>query len=102
MTATTPVEEQSAQAAPSRLRGLVSKRTRKGALPYVLLLPALVLELLIHLIPMVVGIVMSFKQLTQFFIRESRSLSVVFELILCVVRTQISRSTPWLRTSETR
>jgi multiple sugar transport system permease protein len=50
-----------------RLRRL---RQRRGALPYLLLLPALALELLIHLIPMVVGIVMSFKQLTQFFIRD--------------------------------
>ncbi|MFJ9951281.1 carbohydrate ABC transporter permease [Kitasatospora sp. NPDC091207] len=43
---------------------------RRGTLPYLLLLPALVLELLIHLVPMVVGIVMSFKQLTQFFLRD--------------------------------
>ncbi|MGV9263281.1 carbohydrate ABC transporter permease [Kitasatospora sp. NPDC003701] len=43
---------------------------RRSALPYLLLLPALVLELLIHLVPMVVGIVMSFKQLTQFFLRD--------------------------------
>ncbi|WUN31051.1 sugar ABC transporter permease [Kitasatospora sp. NBC_00315] len=50
-----------------RLRRL---RHPRGALPYLLLLPALALELLIHLIPMVVGIVMSFKQLTQFFIRD--------------------------------
>ncbi|MFG3053107.1 carbohydrate ABC transporter permease [Kitasatospora sp. NPDC048239] len=45
-------------------------RSRRTALPYLLLLPALVLELLVHLTPMVVGIVMSFKQLTQFFIRD--------------------------------
>jgi multiple sugar transport system permease protein len=46
-----------------------SKLGRTG-LPYLLLLPALALELLIHLVPMVVGMVMSFKQLTQFYIRD--------------------------------
>ncbi|WP_282202159.1 carbohydrate ABC transporter permease [Kitasatospora fiedleri] len=50
------------------------RRTRakfgRSALPYLLLLPALLAELLIHLVPMVTGIVMAFKQLTQFFIRD--------------------------------
>ena len=46
------------------------QRLGRVSLPYLLLLPALALELLIHLVPMVVGIVMSFKQLTQFFIRD--------------------------------
>lgn len=46
----------------------IPDRIRRGGLPYLLLLPAVLLELLIHLIPMVVGIVMSFRQLTQFFI----------------------------------
>src|SRR4051812_21559076 len=45
-------------------------RVRKGGLPYLLLLPALLLELLVHLVPMVIGIVMSFKELTQFYIRD--------------------------------
>jgi multiple sugar transport system permease protein len=45
-------------------------RIRRIGLPYLLLLPALVLELLVHLIPMVIGIVMSFKELTQFYIRD--------------------------------
>ena len=40
----------------------------KGATPYLLVLPAIVLELLIHIIPMLVGIWMSFINLTQFFI----------------------------------
>ncbi|MBX6768153.1 MAG: sugar ABC transporter permease, partial [Actinomadura rubrobrunea] len=40
------------------------------ALPYLLLLPALVLELLVHLVPMVVGVWMSFRKLTQFYIRN--------------------------------
>ncbi|MEV6211710.1 sugar ABC transporter permease [Kitasatospora sp. NPDC051914] len=45
-------------------------RLTPSSLPYLLLLPALALELLIHLVPMVVGIAMSFKQLTQFYIRD--------------------------------
>lgn len=45
-------------------------RIRRAGLPYLLLLPALLLELLVHLVPMVTGIVMSFKELTQFFIRD--------------------------------
>ena len=40
----------------------------KGATPYLLVLPAILLELLIHIIPMLVGIWMSFINLTQFFI----------------------------------
>jgi multiple sugar transport system permease protein len=51
-------------AAPSRRR----RPPWKGATPYLLVLPAVVLELLIHIIPMLVGIWMSFIQLTQFFI----------------------------------
>ncbi|MFF3464578.1 carbohydrate ABC transporter permease [Streptomyces sp. NPDC001984] len=45
-------------------------RIRRIGLPYLLLLPALLLELLVHLVPMVIGIVMSFKELTQFYIRD--------------------------------
>ncbi|MFJ9148422.1 carbohydrate ABC transporter permease [Streptomyces sp. NPDC102270] len=45
-------------------------RLRRIGLPYLLLLPALLLELLVHLVPMVIGIVMSFKELTQFYIRD--------------------------------
>ncbi|MFE5627447.1 carbohydrate ABC transporter permease [Streptomyces virginiae] len=45
-------------------------RVRRGALPYLLLLPALLLELLVHLVPMVMGVLMSFRKLTQFFIRD--------------------------------
>ncbi|MEU1014076.1 sugar ABC transporter permease [Streptomyces sp. NPDC005898] len=47
---------------PGRLRGI--------ALPYLLLFPALLLELLVHLVPMVIGIVVSFKELTQFYLRD--------------------------------
>jgi multiple sugar transport system permease protein len=36
--------------------------------PYLMVLPAILLELLIHIVPMLVGIWMSFVELTQFFI----------------------------------
>ncbi|MFD9872319.1 carbohydrate ABC transporter permease [Streptomyces niveus] len=45
-------------------------RIRHGGLPYLLLLPAVVLELLVHIVPMVIGIVMSFRELTQFYINN--------------------------------
>lgn len=45
-------------------------RIRRVGLPYLFLLPAVVFELLVHVVPMVVGVFMSFKQLTQFFIRH--------------------------------
>ncbi|BCL24120.1 carbohydrate ABC transporter permease [Streptomyces tuirus] len=45
-------------------------RIRRVGLPYLLLLPALLLELLVHLVPMVIGIVISFKELTQFYVRD--------------------------------
>ncbi|MGW1864573.1 carbohydrate ABC transporter permease [Streptomyces mauvecolor] len=45
-------------------------RIRRIGLPYLLLLPALLLELLVHLVPMVIGIAMSFRELTQFSIRD--------------------------------
>ncbi|WP_327233165.1 sugar ABC transporter permease [Streptomyces sp. NBC_01317] len=48
----------------------IPDRIRQGGLPYLLLLPAVVLELLVHIIPMVIGIWVSFRQLTQFFIRN--------------------------------
>lgn len=46
------------------------RRWRRGWLPYLLLIPAIILELLIHLIPMVAGIGISFLQLTEFFLRN--------------------------------
>ncbi|MEU9700510.1 sugar ABC transporter permease [Streptomyces sp. NPDC047981] len=57
----------SGEARPPRRR---SGRLRRVSLPYLLLLPALALELLVHLVPMVIGIAMSFKELTQFTIRN--------------------------------
>ncbi|MBO3089809.1 carbohydrate ABC transporter permease [Cellulomonas dongxiuzhuiae] len=48
------------------------RRTRKSGwwLPYALLAPAVLLEVFIHLVPMLTGIWMSFTQLTRFFIRD--------------------------------
>ncbi|MEU3840388.1 sugar ABC transporter permease [Streptomyces sp. NPDC028635] len=71
MTTTTAVERAVHKGAPARA-GAPRRpgRIRRATLPYLLLLPALVLELLVHLVPMVIGVVMSFKELTQFFIRD--------------------------------
>src|SRR5689334_15338549 len=52
---------------PRRRRG---HGPRSKAVPYLMLLPALVMELLVHLVPMFVGVWMSFKGLTQFYIRN--------------------------------
>ncbi|MFD4904098.1 carbohydrate ABC transporter permease [Kitasatospora purpeofusca] len=55
------------------IRGRIDRLRRRAgttALPYLLLLPALLLELAVHLVPMVLGTVMSFKRLTQLFIRD--------------------------------
>lgn len=48
----------------------LTERVRRGGLPYLLLLPALLLELLIHIVPMITGIGMAFKHLTQEYIRN--------------------------------
>lgn len=52
---------------PSRMSWV---RVRRAGLPYLLLLPAVCFELLVHVVPMVVGSLMSFKRLTEFFIRD--------------------------------
>ena len=46
------------------------RRPRRDLLPYFLLLPAVVLELLIHIVPMLVGVGISFLRLTQFYLRN--------------------------------
>ncbi|KUM77127.1 carbohydrate ABC transporter permease [Streptomyces curacoi] len=73
MTTTAPAEAAVAKR-PSGAAGRSPRRRpgriRRIGLPYLLLLPALVLELLVHLVPMVIGIAMSFKELTQFHIRD--------------------------------
>lgn len=45
-------------------------RLRPAMVPYLMVLPAVLLELLVHIVPMLVGIWMSFVQLTQFYIRN--------------------------------
>ncbi|URN03816.1 sugar ABC transporter permease [Actinomadura madurae] len=42
----------------------------RGALPYLLLAPAIVAEMIVHIVPIAVGVWMSFKELTLFYIRE--------------------------------
>jgi multiple sugar transport system permease protein len=48
------------------------RRRRRELLPYLLLLPAIIFELLIHIVPMAVGVFISLLQLTQFYIRDWR------------------------------
>jgi multiple sugar transport system permease protein len=50
----------------------VRRRKRRQWLPYVLLIPAVVMELLIHIIPMLVGVAISFFKLTQLYVANWR------------------------------
>ncbi|MEV7376715.1 sugar ABC transporter permease [Streptomyces sp. NPDC090301] len=65
-----PTEPAVRKATPGGARAPRRSGRRRIALPYLLLLPALLLELLVHLVPMLMGIAMSFKELTQFYIRN--------------------------------
>ncbi|MFE5711862.1 carbohydrate ABC transporter permease [Streptomyces sp. NPDC056501] len=65
-----PSEPVVRKAAPGEAPAPRRSGRRRIALPYLLLLPALLLELLVHLVPMLMGIGMSFKELTQFYIRD--------------------------------
>lgn len=47
-----------------------TRRPRRELLPYLLLAPAILLELLIHIVPMLVGVAISFLKLTQFYLRN--------------------------------
>ena len=70
-TAVTPTREPAVRkATPGGARTTRRSGRRRLALPYLLLLPALLLELLVHLVPMLMGIAMSYKELTQFYIRD--------------------------------
>lgn len=53
-----------------RAGGGPRRRPRRSRLPYLLLAPAIVLELGIHVVPMTVGAWMSLLELTQFHIRD--------------------------------
>ena len=69
VTTTNPASADSAANVPAMAPARRGRRSRwKGSTPYLLVLPAILLELLIHIIPMLVGIWMSFIRLTQFFI----------------------------------
>lgn len=63
-------------APPARVASTTRRRRRPPswgrATPYLLVLPAVLLELLIHIVPMLVGVWMSFVKLTQFFIANWR------------------------------
>jgi multiple sugar transport system permease protein len=48
------------------------RRGRRELLPYILLVPAVLLELLIHIIPMLAGVGISFLKLTQYFLNNWR------------------------------
>ncbi|MFI0985681.1 carbohydrate ABC transporter permease [Streptomyces exfoliatus] len=67
---TPPSERAARKATPGEERAPRRSGRRRIALPYLLLLPALLLELLVHLVPMLMGITMSFRELTQFYIRN--------------------------------
>ncbi|MBP0460858.1 carbohydrate ABC transporter permease [Streptomyces montanisoli] len=54
----------------ARKKPRIPGRLRRSVIPYVLLLPAILFELLVHVIPMIVGVVISFRQLTLFFIHN--------------------------------
>ena len=46
------------------------RRKTRNVLPYLLILPAAIAELLIHIIPMALGVYISFVQLNQISIRN--------------------------------
>lgn len=69
----TPTLLAPASSGESRPAGRPARRprsVRKTRLPYMLLIPAVVLELLVHIVPMFVGVWMSLLELTQFHIRD--------------------------------
>jgi len=70
MATTTTAPEKSRVAGPVPPGNRRPRRPRRNLLPYLLLAPAIVLELAIHVVPMVVGVWMSLLELTQFHIRN--------------------------------
>jgi multiple sugar transport system permease protein len=53
---------------PATVNPVPRRKRRRQWLPYVLLVPAIVMELLIHIIPMLVGVVISFFKMTQLYL----------------------------------
>jgi len=68
-TATTAITSQRRPTTPSDAGGR-RRRVHSRALPYLLLIPALIFELVVHVIPMLTGVAMSFFGLNQFFLRR--------------------------------
>ena len=56
----------------SPVNSVQRRKRRRQWLPYVLLIPAIVMELLIHIIPMLIGVVMSFFKMTQLYLGNWR------------------------------
>jgi multiple sugar transport system permease protein len=67
VTDTAPTRAESAAPPPRRRR---RPRVGRSKLPYLLLVPALIFELAVHIVPMIVGVWMSLIELTQFHIRD--------------------------------
>ena len=67
-----PKSQDGARTSPGgrRSRGKVRRHLSSNTLPYVLIIPALLFELLIHIVPMIFGVVISLFQLNQFYIRN--------------------------------
>src|SRR5674476_864025 len=56
----------------SPVNSVQRRKRRRQWLPYVLLIPAIVMELLIHIIPMLIGVLMSFFKMTQLYLANWR------------------------------
>ncbi|MDT7753026.1 MAG: multiple sugar transport system permease protein [Pseudonocardiales bacterium] len=65
-----PGDSPPAPAAPPVERRRARWSGHGGALPYLLLAPALLFELVVHVIPMITGVVISFLKLNQFYLRH--------------------------------
>ena len=57
---------------PAPVKPVRRRKRRRQWLPYVLLVPAIVMELLIHIIPMLIGVLMSFFKMTQLYLGNWR------------------------------
>ncbi|HEY3629309.1 MAG TPA: sugar ABC transporter permease [Jatrophihabitantaceae bacterium] len=66
------IERSAPAAARDQPRPPRRRRPRREALPYLLLAPAILFELLIHIVPMAVGVYISLLRLTQFYIHDWR------------------------------
>lgn len=67
---TTAVDDQEQRERGGRTSGRPRRVTGSRLLPYLLLAPAILFELLVHVIPMLTGIAISFLKLNQFYLRN--------------------------------